>query len=71
MNRHTQIKFGLAAIGIVVWGYGARVDNAHLRLAGMGVVGLALIVRFMPRSWRDRLDGRASDGGAGPTDTHP
>jgi hypothetical protein len=41
----------LAAIGVVVWGYGYRVDDARVRLAAMGILAVALLLRFVPRRW--------------------
>ena len=64
MTRLALIKVALAAVGIVVWGYGARIDNAHLRLAGMGVLVVAVALRLLPRSVRDRIDGRRDDAGS-------
>lgn len=66
MTRLVLIKLALAAIGIAVWGYGARVDDPRFRLAGMVILAVAVALRFLPRAVRDRIDGRAPD----PTDTH-
>ena len=41
----------LAAIGVVVWGYGYRVDDARVRLAAIGILALALLLRFVPKRW--------------------
>jgi hypothetical protein len=41
----------LAAIGVVVWGYGYRVDEARVRLAAIGILALALLLRFVPKRW--------------------
>ena len=35
MSRFSQIRLALAAIGLLVWGYGYRVDDANLRWAGV------------------------------------
>lgn len=58
MYRLTLIKLAIAAIGVAVWGYGARADVASVRLAGMIVIGVALLLRLLPASLRDRIDGR-------------
>ena len=39
-------RFALAGAGIVVWGLGARIDNALLRWTGIGLLALALLLRF-------------------------
>jgi hypothetical protein len=41
----------LGAIGVVVWGYGYRVEDPRIRLAGIGVLALSLLLRFVPRRW--------------------
>jgi hypothetical protein len=41
----------LAVAGVVVWGYGYRTDDANVRLAAMGLLLLALLLRFVPRRW--------------------
>jgi hypothetical protein len=41
----------LAAIGVVVWGYGYRVDDPNLRLAGIAVLAISLLLRFVPKRW--------------------
>ncbi len=63
MTRLALIKVALAAVGILVWGYGTRIDNAQLRLAGMIVLVVAVALRLLPRSLRDRIDGRHDDAG--------
>ena len=41
----------LMAIGIVVWGYGYRVDAPQTRMAGMIVLAIALALRLLPKHW--------------------
>jgi hypothetical protein len=43
----------LAAMGVVVWGYGYRVDEPNIRLAGIGVLAISLLLRFVPKRWLD------------------
>jgi hypothetical protein len=57
MNRLALIKLSIAAIGIVVWGYGTRIDDEHIRLAGMIVLVVAVAMRLLPRGLRRRIDG--------------
>jgi hypothetical protein len=63
VTRLAGIKLALVAAGIGVWGYGARIDAPRVRVAGMIVLAVAVALRFLPRSVRERIDGR------GPTDT--
>jgi hypothetical protein len=57
MEDKTRVKqvllarTALAAIGVVVWGYGYRVDDARVRLAAIGILALALLLRFVPKRW--------------------
>jgi hypothetical protein len=39
-------KLALAGAGIIVWGLGARGDNALLRWTGIGLLALAFLLRF-------------------------
>lgn len=57
MSRFTLLKFTLAGIGLVVWGYGARMDLPNVRLVGIAVVAVAFVIRFLPARLRARVDG--------------
>jgi hypothetical protein len=46
MNAVLVARLALAGAGIVVWGLGARADNATLRWTGIGLLALSLILRF-------------------------
>ncbi|HKW12471.1 MAG TPA: hypothetical protein VJO33_18935 [Gemmatimonadaceae bacterium] len=53
MSGLTQAKLGLAVAGLILWGYGARVDVSWLRWVGIGFLAAAAILRFVgPRSSR-------------------
>jgi len=53
MSRLTQLKLGILIAGLIVWGYGARVDNPWLRWVGIGFFAVAVVLRFVgPRSSR-------------------
>jgi hypothetical protein len=39
----------LAVLGVAVWGYGYRVDDANVRLAAIGILAVALLLRFVPK----------------------
>ena len=51
MRRLLLARTVLAAIGVVVWGYGYRVDDANVRLAGIVVLAISLLPRFVPKRW--------------------
>jgi hypothetical protein len=48
----------LGAIGVAVWGYGYRTDDANVRLVGMTILVVTLLLRWVPKSW---LDGPGGD----------
>jgi hypothetical protein len=39
-------RIALAGAGIIVWGVGARLDNAQVRWTGIGLLALSLLLRF-------------------------
>jgi hypothetical protein len=49
VSRLNQLKLGLALIGLIVWGYGARIDHNGLQWAGIGFLAAAAVLRFMKR----------------------
>jgi hypothetical protein len=44
------VRFALAAIGLVISGYGIRVDDPTIRWIGIGFLAAALLLRFARRS---------------------
>jgi hypothetical protein len=50
MSPITTAKLALAAIGLIVWGYGYRVDDPALRWVGIAFLAAAVLLRF----WRPR-----------------
>ena len=48
MRRLLAARAVLAVIGVIVWGYGYRVDDATVRLAGILVLAVSLLLRFLP-----------------------
>jgi putative effector of murein hydrolase LrgA (UPF0299 family) len=57
MKRLLTARLVLAFIGIAVWGYGHAAELPNIRLAGMGVLLVALLLRFVPRRWVEDEDG--------------
>ena len=49
MNRLASLRITLAFIGIIVWGYGQRTDRSETRLAGIAVLVIVLLLRFVPK----------------------
>jgi len=49
IKRRTEIQLGLAAIGLVVWGYGARMGDSRLQWIGIAFFAAATALRFFKR----------------------
>ena len=49
MSARSVAQLALLFIGLVVWGYGQRVDDAVLRWIGIGCFGVATALRFLKR----------------------
>ncbi len=53
MPRRTLAQLALVAIGLIVWGYGQRVDDSRLTLVGIVCFALATILRFFRKRHDD------------------
>ena len=42
-------KLALAGVGILVFAYGARVDDARVRWVGIALLAVAFLLRFLRR----------------------
>ena len=51
MRRLLLARTILAVAGVVLWGYGYRVDDPKLRLAAIVVLAVSLLLRFVPKRW--------------------
>ena len=51
MRRLILARTVLLVIGVITWGYGYRVDEPNVRLAAIGILAVALLLRFVPRRW--------------------
>jgi hypothetical protein len=49
MDKLVAMRLLVTAMAIMVWGYGLKVDDANIRLVGMGLLAAALILRFAKR----------------------
>ena len=58
MTQVLIARIVLTLIGVGVWGYGQRIDNPEMRLAGMIVLAIALLLRFVPKRWFAGRDSR-------------
>ena len=51
MRRLTIARAVLAAIGVIVWGYGYRTEDARLRLVAIVILAVTLLLRYLPARW--------------------
>jgi hypothetical protein len=47
--RRTVVQLALLAIGVIVWGYGSRIDDMRLTWIGLGFFAAATVARFFKR----------------------
>jgi len=45
------LRIILGAIGVAVWGYGFRIEDGNVRLAGMAILVVVLLMRWTPKGW--------------------
>ena len=53
MTRLLIARLVLSGIGVLVWGYGNATSQPRFMYAGMGVLLVALLMRFAPKRWFD------------------
>jgi hypothetical protein len=53
MTRLTQLKLGLATVGLILWAYGYRTDDPRMRWFGIGFLAVAAMLRFARRRQSD------------------
>ena len=51
MTRLLVARLVLIGIGVIVWGYGNATSQPRIMYAGMGILVVALLLRFLPRRW--------------------
>jgi hypothetical protein len=52
MSPRTIAQVALLVIGLVVWGYAARVDDERLRWIGIGCFAAAFVLRLLKKRLR-------------------
>ncbi|HEX6964597.1 MAG TPA: hypothetical protein VF166_02285 [Gemmatimonadaceae bacterium] len=48
MKQTDLAKLAFALIGILIWGYGERINDPNLRWFGIAVIVVAFLIRFLP-----------------------
>jgi hypothetical protein len=61
VSRRTTFQLAFLFMGLIVWGYGQRVDDPSLRLIGIAFFALATLLRFFRRSDTRRQDESSVD----------
>ena len=68
MTPLTHLKLGLAVAGVIIWGYGVRVEESWLRWVGIGFLAAAAALRFWGRRRRGQ---QANDDVSGKPPNEP
>lgn len=53
MTKYLTVKIALAAIGVLLLGYGMSVDDPTIRWIGIGFLAAAVLTRFLPKRLRE------------------
>lgn len=51
VKRLLVVRIVIAALSVVVWGYGYRIDDSRIRLVALIGLAISLLLRFVPRRW--------------------
>jgi hypothetical protein len=57
MNTLVRVKLALVVIALIIWIWGYRVDDSFLRVAGIAVLLIAFLLRFVGRRPRSSASG--------------
>lgn len=49
----SHVKLGLAVVGLILFGYGVRVEHEGLRWTGIAFLAAAVVLRFVGRRRRE------------------
>lgn len=52
MTEVTKIKITLAIVGVAIWGYGVRVEERRVQWAGIALIAISALLRFVERGSR-------------------
>ena len=50
MSRRTTFQLAFLIMGLIIWGYGQRVDDPTVRLVGIAFFAVAFVLRFFRSS---------------------
>lgn len=49
MTNYTRLKLVVGALGVSIWAYGVRTADDRLRWAGIALLAVAFLMRFVER----------------------
>lgn len=61
MTKRTIAQVALLVIGLIVWGYGTRVDDMRLRWVGIACFAAAFFLRFAKPRHPEQSEGPPPD----------
>ena len=50
MSRRTTFQIAFLVMGLIIWGYGQRIDDPTVRLVGIAFFAVAFMLRFFRSS---------------------
>ena len=50
MSRRSTFQVAFLLMGLIIWGYGQRVDDPTIRLVGIAFFAVAFLLRFFKSS---------------------
>jgi hypothetical protein len=50
LGRKTTFQIAFLAMGLIIWGYGQRVEDPTIRLVGIAFLAVATVMRFFRTS---------------------
>jgi hypothetical protein len=50
VSRRTTFQLAFLVMGLIIWGYGQRVDDPTVRLVGIAFLAVAFVLRFFRSS---------------------
>jgi hypothetical protein len=58
MSMLVRLKLALFVIGLILWAWGYRSDDSYFRIAGIVVLAIAFVLRFVGRRPRTADTGK-------------
>jgi hypothetical protein len=51
MKRMLLARLVLTGVGVAIWGYGNATEENRFMYAGIAILAVALLLRFVPKRW--------------------